>query len=124
MPIPASCPEAKDMNLSGKMRDLARAIAAYTEAHPGSPFWETAIAGLLLLRSDHEKPPNPIISRPALCVVAQGAKWTSFGDERHTYHAGEALVVTIEMPSVGRVSRPARMPVSCRGRRIFSCGAP
>ena len=26
-----------------------------------------------------------------------------FGDERHTYHAGEALVVTIEMPSVGRV---------------------
>ena len=36
------------------MRDLARAIAAYTEAHPGSPFWETAIAGLLLLRSDHE----------------------------------------------------------------------
>ena len=72
------------------MRDLARAIAAYTEAHPGSPFWETAIAGLLLLRSDHEKPPNPIISRPALCVVAQGAKWTSFGDERHTYHAGSA----------------------------------
>lgn len=91
------------MTLDEKIRDLAQAIAAYTEAHTGSSFWKTGIDGLLLLRSDHEKPPNPIISRPALCVVAQGAKWTSFGDERHTYRAGEALVVTIEMPSVGRV---------------------
>jgi len=103
MPIPAFSPGANDMTLDEKMCDLARAIAAYTEVHAGSSFWETGIDGLLLLRSDHEKPPNHIISRPALCVVAQGAKWTSFGDERHSYRAGEALVVTIEMPSVGRV---------------------
>lgn len=85
------------------MKDLARAIAAWTDAHPGANPWMTAIDGLILLRADHEKPPSHIISRPALCVVAQGAKWTSFGDERHSYHAGEALVVTVEMPSVGRV---------------------
>ncbi|MBJ7537119.1 AraC family transcriptional regulator [Marinomonas transparens] len=63
----------------------------------------TAIDGLILLRSDHAKPPSHIISRPALCVVAQGAKWTSFREERHGYRAGEALIVTVEMPSVGRV---------------------
>lgn len=84
--------------------ELARAIAAYTEAHAGGPAWTTRIDGLLLLlRSDHARPPSHLVSRPALCVVAQGAKWTSFGSERHSYRAGEALVVTVETPSVGRV---------------------
>jgi len=57
----------------------------------------------MILRSNHAKPPSHIISKPALCVVAQGAKWTSFGDKRFHYGAGQALVVTVEMPTVGRV---------------------
>ena len=84
------------------MRDLARAIAAYTEAHPGSPFWETAIAGLLLLRSDHEKPPNPIISASALRRRA-GREMDQLWRRAPYLPRREALVVTIEMPSVGRV---------------------
>ncbi|MHC1481324.1 AraC family transcriptional regulator [Frateuria aurantia] len=85
------------------MSDLAQAIEAYTQAHAGGHFWMTAIDGLLLLRADQPRPPSHLMSQPALCVVAQGAKWTSFGTERHSYSAGEALVVTVEMPSVGRV---------------------
>lgn len=104
MPIPAAG-RTEEVILNAVMAELAQAIAAYTQTHTrvGDSFWKTEMDGLLLLRSDHEKSPSHHLSRPALCVVAQGAKWTSFGNERHSYRAGEALVVTIEMPSVGRV---------------------
>lgn len=64
----------------------------------------TPIAGLTLLRSDHEKRPNHLIFKPALCIVAQGAKWAIFGNRRVDYRAGQALVVTAELPALGRVA--------------------
>jgi AraC-like DNA-binding protein len=39
-----------------------------------------------------------------MCIVAQGEKWASFGETRFEYRAGEALIVGVEAPSVGRVS--------------------
>lgn len=84
--------------------EIGRAIEAYTSRHPGEKPWMTQIEGLILLRADHEDQPKHIISRPALCVVAQGAKWTSFGDKRHIYRAGQALLINIETPSVGRIT--------------------
>ena len=63
----------------------------------------TAIDGLAILRSDHPKPPRHMISRPAMCIVAQGAKWAMFGDTRLEYRAGQALVIGVETPSIGRV---------------------
>ena len=53
----------------------------------------TAIDGLAIMRSDHPKPPSHMISRPAMCIVAQGAKWATFGDNRLEYRAGQALVI-------------------------------
>jgi AraC-like DNA-binding protein len=38
-----------------------------------------------------------------MCIVAQGAKWAAFGDNRFEYRAGQALVVGVETPSFGRV---------------------
>ena len=58
---------------------------------------------LAILRSDHPKPPSHMISRPAVCIVAQGAKWATFGDQRLEYREGQALVVGVETPSIGRV---------------------
>ena len=63
----------------------------------------TAIDGMAILRSDRPKPPTHMIFRPALCIVAQGAKWAAFGDDRLEYRAGQALVVGVETPSIGRV---------------------
>ena len=87
------------------MKELAAAIAAHVDGLSDQPYLTTAIDGLLLLRSAQARPPSHRISRPALCVVAQGEKWTSFGSEQHHYRAGEALLVTVEMPSVGQVVR-------------------
>ncbi len=83
---------------------LAEILLRYTDSRLGeeSPF-RTAIDGLVILRSDHPKPPTHMISRPAMCIVAQGAKWAMFGGNRLEYRAGQALVVGVETPSIGRV---------------------
>ena len=81
--------------------ELAKALLRYTDSHPGeSPFMTPILA---ILRSDHPKPPSHMISRPAVCIVAQGAKWATFGDQRLEYREGQALVVGVETPSIGRV---------------------
>ncbi len=85
-------------------RRLIEAVRRFTDGQAGaSPFF-TAIEGLIILRSDHEKPPAHLLFKPALCIVVQGAKWVMFGDRRFDYRAGQALVVNVEMPLYGRVA--------------------
>ena len=83
---------------------LIEAVKRYTDeqAGKGSPFI-TAIDGMAILRADYEKPASHLIMKPALCVVVQGTKWTTFGDRRYDYPAGRALVVSVEMPAFSRV---------------------
>jgi AraC-like DNA-binding protein len=82
---------------------LTKAILRYTSSRPPEAAIQTEVNGLYILRSDHPKPPNHILFRPAMCIVAQGAKWATFGKDRLEYKAGEALIVGVETPSVGRV---------------------
>jgi len=82
---------------------LAEALLRYTNSQPGESPFMTVIDGLGILRSDHPKPPAHMISRPAMCIVAQGAKWATFGRNRLEYKAGQALVIGVETPSIGRV---------------------
>jgi AraC-like DNA-binding protein len=84
--------------------ELVKAVRRYTDTQTGPGPFVTAIPGLTLLRSDHEKQPNHLIFKPALCIVVQGAKWAIFGDKRLDYRAGQALLVTIEMPAFGTVA--------------------
>jgi len=83
---------------------LLDAVRQFTETQKGESPYQTAIDGLIVLRADHEKQPDHLIFRPALCIVLQGAKWAVFGDRHVDYRAGEALVVSVEMPAFGRVS--------------------
>lgn len=45
---------------------------------------------------------------PSLCVVAQGAKQITLGDDVFDYDEGTALVVSVEIPAIGRVTRASR----------------
>ena len=83
---------------------LVEAVRRFTEDQPGEGPFVRVIEGLSILRSDHEKPPNHVIFQPALCIVVQGAKWVMFGDRRFDYRAGQAVVVSVEMPLLGRVA--------------------
>jgi AraC-like DNA-binding protein len=82
---------------------LIDAVTRYTDAQPGANPFVTAIDGLTILRSKLETRPNHLIHKPALCIVVQGAKSTTFGNRRFDYKAGQALVVSIETPAFGRV---------------------
>jgi AraC-like DNA-binding protein len=85
------------------LSDLAHAVERYTDAQNGQSPFETAIAGLTILRSNQEKRPNHLIFKPALCITVQGAKSAMFGHQRFEYGAGKALVVSVEMPGFGTV---------------------
>lgn len=82
---------------------LLEAVTRYTDAQPGDGPYLTPVKGVMILRSNREKQPSHLIFKPALCIVVQGTKWTIFGNQRFHYHAGQALVVSVEMPAVGRV---------------------
>ena len=58
----------------------------------------------MLLRAERPTPPMPLIYKPALCLVAQGAKQGTFGGTTLSYRAGEARVIGVEMPGIGRVA--------------------
>jgi AraC-like DNA-binding protein len=83
---------------------LLETVRRFTEMQTGASPFTTDVEGLTILRSDHEKRPDHLIFKPALCVVLQGAKWAVFGDRHVDYRAGQALVVSVEMPAFGRVA--------------------
>jgi len=85
------------------LEQLTDALRRFTESRKDQGPYMTAIEGMGILRSDNPKPPMHMITRPAICIVAQGGKWASFGRNRLHYRAGQALVVGVETLSIGRV---------------------
>jgi AraC-like DNA-binding protein len=83
---------------------LAAAIERYTRVHPGSNPYATAIPGFMLVRADCPKPPMPNIYKPAICLVAQGAKRSTFGEQTLAYRAGQARVLGVQMPGIGCIT--------------------
>ncbi|KJV36195.1 AraC family transcriptional regulator [Luteibacter yeojuensis] len=83
---------------------LVDLVHRYTEAHPGTNPWMTAIDNVGILRSDVPRQPSPLLFQPSLCVVAQGTKQSVFGTRRYEYGPGQALVVSVEMPAFSRVA--------------------
>ena len=83
-----------------RLKGLLQNIIA-TQAGP-SPYY-TVIDGLILLEARTERHPTCILHRPSLCLVVQGAKWTTFGNVRLDYVAGQAMVVGVEMPGFSQV---------------------
>ncbi len=48
------------------------------------------------------------VQKPALCAVLQGAKWAAFGVQEMEYRAGQALFVSVDMPTAGGVTEADR----------------
>jgi len=84
---------------------LVSALQRFIAANPGVTTIETPVGELQIIQSHHASPANHLVLNPSMCVVAQGEKWATFGDNRLEYKAGEALVVGIATPSTGRVSK-------------------
>jgi hypothetical protein len=84
--------------------NLAQALRRYTESCATTNPYPTSIEGFVVLRSDQPELPSYRLFQPALCIAIHGSKWATFGDVRYVYNAGQAIVVTVKMPSRGAVS--------------------
>lgn len=84
-------------------RALIESVKRYTERQGGESPFATPIDGVTILRADRERHPSHLVMKPALCVVVQGAKWSTFGGKRYDYRAGQALVVSVELPAMSRI---------------------
>lgn len=84
---------------------LADALTQHTSRRTDASPYATDVPGLTILRSDTARMPNLLLYRPVLCAVAQGSKSAVFGRRRVDYHEGEALVVSVDMPALGHVTR-------------------
>ncbi len=85
---------------------LANALTRYIDAHGGGEgAFATAIDGLVLMRKTDSLLPSHAIYRPCLCVVVQGAKQVTFGGRSIDYDELQCLVISIDLPAIGRVTR-------------------
>lgn len=84
---------------------IARAIDRYAELRGTPDPYPTELPGVILLRSTAAAHgTRALLQLPALCLVIQGAKRTSFGARELTYRAGEALLVNLPTPGISRVA--------------------
>lgn len=89
--------------------DLSEAIAGHIARHSApDAATETPAPGTLVMCSTCERLPFRKVYRPSLCVVAQGSKRIELNDGVLDYGAGDALVVGIEIPAFGSITRATR----------------
>src|SRR5580704_10107927 len=85
---------------------LANAVTQYIDTHGGGEgAIPTPIDGLVLLRRGDGLLPSHALYRPCLCVVVQGAKQVRFGNEVVDYNELQCLIVSVDLPAIGRVTR-------------------
>src|SRR5579863_4202264 len=48
------------------------------------------------------------VSRPSLCIIAQGAKEIFLGDHRYRYDTEHYLLATVELPITGRIAEASQ----------------
>jgi AraC-like DNA-binding protein len=65
----------------------------------------TPIARLSLFRADEPTVPLPTVYEPSLCLIAQGTKRVSLGEQSLIYDAAHYLLVSVDLPLIGHVIR-------------------
>jgi AraC-like DNA-binding protein len=68
----------------------------------------TLIPRVSLYRSDKPTDPVHAVHNPAVAIIAQGAKRVMLGEDTFDYDADTYLVVSVDLPMVGRVTRASR----------------
>jgi AraC-like DNA-binding protein len=91
----------------GGMEMLAEIAATIARHAAGDGFHATPVERLALVRSSAPTMPMPSVYRPMLCLVAQGRKQVVLGDRVFTYDPARYVIVSVELPVLGRVIEAA-----------------
>lgn len=94
---------------AGAAEALRRAVWCYADAHADAQgFAHTPIPGLGMIRAYAPTQTMRSLYKPLLCLVLQGAKAMTIGTEAITFAAGQSLIVTVDLPTNGRVVQARR----------------
>lgn len=90
-------------------------LAAHIARHVGrTGMVDTAISRLSLFRADEPTLPLPAVYEASLCLIAQGSKRVSLADQCLTYDAEHYLLVSLDLPLIGRVTQASpEVPYLC-----------
>lgn len=82
-------------------RLVAPCIRYLAEQEQGNPI----LPGLSVLRRESESEIEAYLYEPVICLILQGAKAVSIGDQTVAIPAGEALLVSHHLPVTSRITR-------------------
>jgi AraC-like DNA-binding protein len=66
---------------------------------------ETAIPGLSTVRAVEPSGLLHAVSRPLVCLVVQGSKQVTMGNQAFEFTVGDSLLITADVPTVSRITR-------------------
>lgn len=88
------------------MVKLADLIRTYTP-HDGS--FELSMPGVYVARESRTNTELVhAVAKPALCIIAQGAKSVMLGEEVYEYDTSRMLIFSVDLPVTGMVTRASR----------------
>jgi AraC-like DNA-binding protein len=86
------------------MTDTAKNLTnKLMQKYPESGEFNTAVPGLKCYRKNHTTQVGHCFYSPMALLILQGEKQVLIGSEEYTYHAGDCLISSIEMPTAGRI---------------------
>lgn len=97
---PSQCLGAQCMNDS--LLDSARRYA-HTHADPLG-IARPPIPGVTIIRATQPSGLEYAISRPIVCLVLQGSKRVTMGNETYAFGAGDSLLITADVPTVSQIT--------------------
>jgi len=101
-----SNPPQVDTVLEPSEPDLRRLAGLISDHAPNDGRFELRIPGLYAFRYSRTNTElMHAVSRPALCIVAQGAKSVMLGQEIYQYDASRMLISSLDLPIAGQVTR-------------------
>lgn len=88
---------------------LTNRVLAYADQQAiGREPFRTEIPGLLVARHFRPTDLTPVLHRPILCLVLQGAKQSSLGNEIVIFSQGQSIIISLELPTYTRVVEASR----------------
>lgn len=91
------------------MDTLKEAVRTYASAHANPDGLAlTPVPGLRMMCVEAPRGDLHSVYRPLVCLVLQGAKLMTVGREQQTFSAGQSVIVSADMPVVGRIVQASR----------------
>ncbi|MDV3456166.1 AraC family transcriptional regulator [Sphingomonas sp. HF-S4] len=85
------------------MENIAQLAELLQQHTPEPGMFGTAIGRLSLIRANQPSEPVPAVYEASLCLIAQGSKRVSLGEDSMVYDASRYLIVSVDLPLTGHV---------------------